>query len=78
MTTNSLLGIYKIVSDQDGQEIVIKSKACVDMSGHCEWWETTANECKNNPIFMNSQCRKTCKLCVDEDDKTVNEAPEDG
>jgi hypothetical protein len=22
---------------------------------------------------MSSQCRKTCKLCVDEDDETVNE-----
>ena len=68
LTKNSLLGIWKIVSDQEGQEIVIKSNACVDMSGHCEWWETTMAECTKNPTFMTRYCRKTCKICVDEDD----------
>lgn len=75
LTKNSLLGIWKIVSDKDGQEIVIKSKACVDMSGHCEWWEATMGECTNNPIFMRSQCRKTCKFCVDDDHQNGNETP---
>jgi curved DNA-binding protein CbpA len=72
LTKASLLGIWKIISDQDEQEIRIQSKECVDMSGHCEFWENTTGECANNPYFMANQCRKTCKLCVDPDDNKPN------
>jgi curved DNA-binding protein CbpA len=72
LTKESLLGIWKIISDQDGQEIRIQSKECVDMSGHCEFWESTTGECANNPYFMANQCPKTCKLCVDLDDDKPN------
>ena len=68
LTKESLLGIWKIVSDEDGQEIIIQSKACVDMSGHCERWEKTSRDCTNNPTFMKVNCRKTCSFCVDKDD----------
>lgn len=72
LTKASLLGIWKIISDQDEQEILIQSKECVDMSGHCEFWENTTGECVNNPYFMANQCPKTCKLCVDPDDNKPN------
>jgi curved DNA-binding protein CbpA len=68
LSKESSLGSWKILSDVEGQEIVIEPKTCFDMSGHCTFWNFH-NECTKNPNFMGKQCRKTCKLCREEDDQ---------
>jgi hypothetical protein len=69
LSKESLLGIWKILSDHEGQEVVIETKACYDLSGHCGWWANQNGECKKNPVFMQEQCPKTCKFCVDDEDE---------
>ena len=68
ISQDAILGIYKIVSDEDGQEILIESRACVDLSGHCQWWAQRHGECKKNEAFMAVECPRTCKFCTDDDD----------
>ena len=76
LSTNSAMGSWKILSDPvseaDGNTIYIQSN-CFDLSGHCEWWNSAPrHECQENPTFMNTTCRKTCKVCTDDanDDST--------
>lgn len=72
LSKESIMGIWKITSDQDGQEIVIRKKTCFDMSGHCNFWNAHG-ECLKNPSFMRQQCKLTCGLCRVEDDDVGDE-----
>ena len=77
LSTNSAMGSWKILSDPvseaDGNTIYIQS-TCFDLSGHCEWWAAAPrHECQRNPGFMHKTCKKTCKICTNEDMGKDNE-----
>jgi hypothetical protein len=76
LSEGSSLGSVKILSDTDPQRIEIPRKTCYDMSGHCSFWQGHG-ECRKNPTFMAEQCRKTCNLCTEDDDKKKNNSFEE-
>jgi len=39
---------------------------CADNSEDCRFWAGTG-ECEKNPLYMLPNCRKSCKVCEDED-----------
>lgn len=47
----SMVAIWKITSDEQYQKLVIHPKHCIDLSGHCPWWDGQG-ECRKNPDFM--------------------------
>jgi hypothetical protein len=69
LTDDSSLGSYKIVTDTNPQQIIIEANTCYDLSGHCGFWRGHG-DCRKNPIFMEENCRKTCKLCSKEASKS--------
>ena len=71
LTDGTCLATWKIVNDTDPQQFVIQAKECYDLSGHCSFWKAQG-ECRKNPSFMADQCRRTCKLCTDNDPDANN------
>jgi len=63
----SMVAVWKITSDEQYQRLVIHHKKCMDLSGHCPWWEKQ-RECRKNPDFMKEICPLTCKLCTEDED----------
>lgn len=73
MTTGSSLGSWKIGVEGDSEDaapirpdgsvvIDIPNRWCLDMSGHCKWWDMQ-KQCKENPVFMREKCVQTCGYC---------------
>jgi curved DNA-binding protein CbpA len=87
LTVDSSLGSYKIINDDNPQEIIIQPNQCFDLSCHCYFWQHHENACHSNPNFMHEHCPKTCGTCsnvtaeqnnneVEEEDATVDEVKE--
>ncbi|KAL5261527.1 hypothetical protein ACHWQZ_G007292 [Mnemiopsis leidyi] len=49
-----------------------KREVCVDNHENCAWW-AGRGECKANPGWMLQNCKKSCKVCSDEEDKVKQE-----
>merc|ERR1712060_847033 len=45
-----------------------KSKACHDKNGECPTWQRLG-ECMKNPEYMLSECKVSCGVCVDRDER---------
>lgn len=65
LADNTCLASWKITSDEHRQKLIIPSRKCYDLSGHCGFWERH-HECRKNPHFMREQCAKTCRVCSDD------------
>lgn len=63
------LGSWKIVSDTE-TVFPIRTRKCVDMNGECSTW-ASLGECRNNPGYMHTGCRRSCKICSD-DEEDIN------
>lgn len=72
LTDNNMLKKFKIVSDEERQDLVIPLRKCYDLSGHCNFW-SYHGECQKNPTFMREQCSKTCGTCSEADDPPEEE-----
>mmetsp|Transcript_37053 Transcript_37053/g.78230 ORF Transcript_37053/g.78230 Transcript_37053/m.78230 type:complete len:442 (-) Transcript_37053:494-1819(-) len=80
LTENTSLGSWKIgVEGEEGSPpiredgtmgIIIPNKECIDLSGHCTFWQHQ-NQCDENPGFMREKCMLTCGHCSNE----VHEEP---
>jgi curved DNA-binding protein CbpA len=78
LTENNMLKKFKIVSDEERQDLVIPLRKCYDLSGHCSFW-SHHGECQKNPNFMREQCSKTCGICTAADDPPEEDfVPENG
>lgn len=77
LTRESSMGSWKILNDTSPQEIVIKTLDCMDLSGHCKFWEVQG-ECRKNPGFMNTECPLTCNLCKVQSHKNETEEEKGG
>jgi len=68
LSNNAALGSWKIISDTQTY-INIKTRSCVDRSGHCEFWSRNPRgECQRNPGFMQANCALTCGVCAEEEE----------
>ena len=66
LTPNALLASWTITSTTPSQ-LVIETKSCIDMSGHCGFWSVNPpGECNRNPGFMHDKCPLTCGVCNEE------------
>lgn len=79
LTTECSLGSFKITSDNDNnnnnnnssdddandgpQRLIIAANQCIDLSGHCQFWNNHDDACRTNPGFMWEFCQKTCGQC---------------
>lgn len=67
LSRQSMVAVWKITSDEPYQKLIIHPKNCIDLSGHCPWWDSQG-ECKKNPLFMQETCPLTCGICKEDDD----------
>ena len=65
LTKNSSIMTWKIIDDQI-IDYVIPRRICMDLSGHCSFWNHHG-ECHKNPGFMKEQCMLTCLFCSADD-----------
>lgn len=72
LTDDSSMGSWKILNDTNPQQIIIENKTCFDFSGHCPFWKGQG-ECRKNPNFMHDVCRKTCKICTQDQTSVKDE-----
>ena len=70
LADNTCLTKWKILNDEQQQELIVHPKVCYDLSGHCGFWHSRG-ECHKNPNFMAEVCQLTCKLCSEEDNEKL-------
>jgi len=68
LSAQSMVARWKITSDEKFQRLIIHPKTCIDLSGHCPFWDSQ-RECRKNPTFMAEVCPLTCKLCKEDEDQ---------
>ena len=66
LSHNCSVGTWKILDDTT-RLIVIPRKNCLDLSGHCSFWQRQDRACEINPTFMSKYCRLTCGVCTEQD-----------
>jgi hypothetical protein len=67
LSRQSMVDVRKITSDELYQQFIIEPKECMDLSGHCPFWDGQ-RECRKNPGFMDQTCPLTCKICKEDGD----------
>jgi ShK domain-like len=67
LSKQSMVAVWKITSDEQFQQLIIHPKNCIDLSGHCPWWNSQG-ECRKNAPFMAEVCPLTCKICSEHED----------
>ena len=67
LSKESMVAVWKIVSDEAQQLKVIERKTCMDLSGHCTWYKSQG-ECRKNPGFMQVNCALSCNYCSEHND----------
>ncbi|KAL9189144.1 hypothetical protein ACHAXT_011634 [Thalassiosira profunda] len=79
LSPNSSLGRWKIGVEgeegapvgEDGTVVIdIPSLGCIDLSGHCGFWEQQ-RQCNENPGFMREKCELTCGHCNNDTEEQV-------
>lgn len=69
LSKESMVAIWKIVTDEPERELIVHPKECIDLSGHCPFWNAQRKgHCSDNPNFMHRICPLTCKICSEEND----------
>lgn len=69
LSKESMVAVWKITSDEKFQQLIIHPKNCIDLSGHCKFWDAQRKgHCSDNPNFMHHICPLTCKICSEETD----------
>ena len=66
-------------TEEDGLCVGEAIIPCVDEEDNCAAWQKMG-ECDNNPDFMETSCRKSCKICTSETEEgsETDETPEKG
>ncbi|XP_063686298.1 uncharacterized protein LOC134820041 [Bolinopsis microptera] len=75
-TNISYESLRDLVKQQINYQLPVfeKREACIDNDSNCAWW-AGQGECKANPNYMLANCKKSCKVCTDDNSMKKEKSP---
>jgi len=75
LSENSTMEVIKVITDDPGQQAIIHTKACFDLTTNCDEWYCDAHvDASGKNEYANNYCRKTCGTCNEYDDYKAQRA----